>query len=258
MGGAVGGGLTAALQGGGWSQIGMSALMGAGFGAVGGGIGSSSLGTLTKSIIGGVALAGGAAYAVATDNLDNFAGALVGGFGGYATGTRITTGKWPWAPAEQAQIKSGVQETVGNSKNTPNKSLDANLGKQAVNKQAVNIIKRDVPDFPESRPVVAQDLGIDPANITTLKGSLSMDGDEMLVRIHMLRASSTGVLTGNVRGVVPSLLNVAARNGATSIKVEAIYANEGLYYYVQKNYGPLNNEGSGVDSFTMQIPRGDQ
>ena len=36
------------------------------------------------------------------------------------------------------------------------------------------------------------------------------------------------------------------------------YANEGLYYYVQKNYGPLNNEGSGVDSFTMQIPRGDQ
>jgi RHS repeat-associated protein len=89
IGGAISGGMATGLQGGSWSQIGMSVLMGAGFGAIGGGIAGSSLSNLAKGIIAGIGILGGGAYAAATDNLDSFTGGLVGAVGGGIVGKRI-------------------------------------------------------------------------------------------------------------------------------------------------------------------------
>lgn len=84
-----------------------------------------------------------------------------------------------------------------------------------------------------------------------------MKGETLLVQIKMIEAAVPGALAGKATSVVPNLLDVAARNGANSMKIEAIYANPKLYTYVQRSYGPLTNEGSGVESFTVNVQRGE-
>ncbi len=91
----------------------ISGLIGAGIGGLGGAAFGSTgvngfLGSWGPGVGIGLLVAGGA-YSAATGNLDSFSGGLIGGISGYAAGTRITTGKWPWAqatPKQQSQEQS--------------------------------------------------------------------------------------------------------------------------------------------------------
>ncbi len=113
VGGFLGGALNAGLNGASFKQAMISGAIGAGIGALGGAAFGSTgtngfLGSWGPGVGVGLLVAGGA-YAAATGNLDSFAGGVVGGVGGWATGTRISTGKWPGSspntvrqsPAEQ-------------------------------------------------------------------------------------------------------------------------------------------------------------
>ena len=128
VGGFLGGALNAGLNGASFGQAMMSGLIGAGIGGLGGAAFGSTgvngfLGSWGPGVGIGLLVAGGA-YSAATGNLDSFSGGFIGGVGGWATGSRITTGKWPWAQANQVQKYAGTNQTVGNEKNTPENILD--------------------------------------------------------------------------------------------------------------------------------------
>lgn len=118
LGGAVGGAVTGGLLGGTQGAL-QGAMMGAAFGAVGGGVGAwgqmaGTAGQIGRGV-GYAMLAGSAAYSAKTGTLDMFAGAIIGGIGGYAVGTRISTGQWP---GSQPNTNTSRQSPSGRAKQT--------------------------------------------------------------------------------------------------------------------------------------------
>jgi len=83
-------------------------------------------------------------------------------------------------------------------------------------------------DTPVERPLVPDDLGIETGRLAQLRGSLRIEGEKVVVFVDMIEGR--GRLTvGEIRGVLPSLIDQAREMGATMLRVEAIIANEELF-----------------------------
>jgi len=171
------GGAAAGFIGGGWTDQGWSwqgAVMGAGIGgitgfAIGGGFGAIGV------VAGWGVVIGGAGYSIATEGTDGLAsilGGIAGGAAGYGVGVGISKSTNPNSifnktqQAETAKQTSGTQESVGNEQNSPNKSLDANVGEQASNKQALSLREAKIID---DQVVSYEDRGLGPKNYDAIE-----------------------------------------------------------------------------------------
>ncbi len=249
-----------------YSTIGAaSGVVGVGVGLGVGGLAGPALGEFWGGLIGSAAggLAGGMTQGSATAAFDGapFGEIIIDGVrtGLYSAATAAGTYTVFYAgskiietikAANAAKSVNGNKTSIGTQENHETK-LNIDEGSKASVQQA---LRNNEVRFQGTRELTNADLGIK-GKIQDLKGTFTMKGNQAIVRVDMLRAEPGSI--SNAREIVPNLIRTARQYGATSLRVEAIYANEKLMHFVDAQYS-LKTDGS-IDFFTidkLDMPRG--
>ncbi len=88
---------------------------------------------------------------------------------------------------------------------------------------------------PDSRPLTAADLGIDPTKLRQLDGTFTIKGQDATVSIRMLEGVEGSPF--NPFTALPRLMDLARSSGATSLTIDATLANDRLLELLVKRYG---------------------
>ena len=97
----------------------------------------------------------------------------------------------------------------------------------------------------ETTELTAGHMGII-GEIQELRGSISMQGGTMTVRVDMIRGNIKNPLS-----VINNLKTLAANSGAQTLRIEGTIANPGLYKVLSSRYG-MTSQGA-IDSITIRV-----
>jgi len=95
------------------------------------------------------------------------------------------------------------------------------------------------------RPLVETDLGIK-GEIQQLKGTFKIEGGRAIVRIDMIEGKINNPLE-----IITNLKNVAQSRGASTLRIEALLANERLWQVLIRRYGLKT--ANGIDFIEIPI-----
>jgi hypothetical protein len=90
------------------------------------------------------------------------------------------------------------------------------------------------------RPLRADDFGLQPQNISELRGQVLLEGRTLTVRVDMIRGVPTAngfTLETSGPQMINSLRALASDNGATTLRIEGSIANDRLLRVLELRYG---------------------
>ena len=106
------------------------------------------------------------------------------------------------------------------------------------------------------RPLRADDFGLQPQNISELRGQVSLEGRTLTVRVDMIKGVPAGdgftVETSGPR-MINSLRALASENGATILRIEGSLANDRLLRILELRYGASIETVGGYEVITLPV-----
>jgi hypothetical protein len=90
------------------------------------------------------------------------------------------------------------------------------------------------------RPLRADDFGLQPQNLSELRGQVLLEGRTLTVRVDMIRGVPTAngfTLETSGPQMINSLRALASENGATTLRIEGSIANDRLLRVLELRYG---------------------
>jgi hypothetical protein len=106
------------------------------------------------------------------------------------------------------------------------------------------------------RPLRADDLGLQPQNLSELRGQLSLEGRTLTVRVDMIKGVPTGdgfTLETSGPKMINSLRTLASENGATTLRIEGSLANDRLLRILELRYGGSVETFGGDEVITLPV-----
>jgi hypothetical protein len=102
-----------------------------------------------------------------------------------------------------------------------------------------------------TRALTMADLGLGRASLRAIEGLVIDAGSTRIIQVANVAGH---IPIGEIRAALPTLLDVAARQGVRTLQIETIFANEGLQKFVvgqaTRLGGTLSSTGA-VDTFTF-------
>jgi len=107
------------------------------------------------------------------------------------------------------------------------------------------------------RPLRPDDLGLQPENVTKLQGEISLEGRTLTVRVDMIQGAPSGGGNFTLETAGPKIINslrtLASENGATTLRIEASFANARLLQMFELRYGASVQPMGSYEVITLPV-----
>jgi hypothetical protein len=106
------------------------------------------------------------------------------------------------------------------------------------------------------RPLRADDFGLQPQNLSELRGQVSLEGRTLTVRVDMIKGVPAGdgfTLETSGPRMINSLRALASDNGATILRIEGSLANDRLLRILELRYGASIETVGGYEVITLPV-----